>query len=63
MDKFRMYVDEVGNPDVWNSDNPNRRQLISAVFSWRILLPIQAELRYLTPIECLDGRLHPFQGK
>ena len=27
MDKFRMYVDEVGNPDVGNSDNPNHRFL------------------------------------
>ena len=27
MNKFRMYVDEVGNPDVWSSDNPNHRFL------------------------------------
>lgn len=27
MTKFRMYVDEVGNPDLGNSDNPNHRFL------------------------------------
>lgn len=26
-DKFRMYVDEVGNPDLGNTDNPNHRFL------------------------------------
>ncbi|GAG45940.1 unnamed protein product, partial [marine sediment metagenome] len=25
--KFRMYVDEVGNPDLKSSDNPNHRFL------------------------------------
>lgn len=27
MRKFRLYVDEVGNPDIGNSDNPNHRFL------------------------------------
>ncbi|MFC1676220.1 DUF3800 domain-containing protein [Planctomycetota bacterium] len=27
MDKYRIYVDEVGNPDLENSDNPNHRFL------------------------------------
>lgn len=27
MDKYRMYVDEVGNPDLGSSDNPNHRFL------------------------------------
>ncbi|MEE8404332.1 MAG: DUF3800 domain-containing protein, partial [candidate division Zixibacteria bacterium] len=27
MNKYRMYVDEVGNPDMGSSDNPNHRFL------------------------------------
>lgn len=27
MEKYRIYIDEVGNPDVESSDNPNHRFL------------------------------------
>ena len=45
MRKFRMYVDEVGNPDLESSDNPNHRFLsltgviISLDFVKEILYP------------------------